>query len=53
MKNSFVEAWLLSFLDEYACGKDLYWFPLTRLKKDIPVVAYDIDRIYKDSDIYL
>ena len=53
MKNSFVEEKLLYFLDEYARGKDLYWFPLTELKKEIPVVAYDIDRIYKDGDILL
>ena len=48
-----MEEKLLSFLNEYACGKYLYWFPLTVLKKDIPVVAYDIDRIYKDGDTEL
>ena len=53
MKNPAVEAKLLSFLNEYTSGNDLYWFPLTRLKKDIPVAAYDIDAIYKNGDIAL
>ena len=53
MKNPAVEAKLLSFLHEYAYGSDLYWFPLTRLKKDVPVVAYDIDAIYRQGDIGL
>lgn len=53
MKNSAVEAKLLAFLNEYACGKDLYWYPLTRLKKDISVIAYDIDNIYKSGEIFL
>ncbi len=53
MKNPAVEAKLLSFLNEYACGHDLYWFPLTRLKKDISVIAYDIDEIYKNGEICL
>lgn len=53
MKNPAVEAKLLSFLHEYACGSDLYWVPLTRLKKDLPVIAFDIDAIYKNGDTSL
>ena len=53
MKNAAIEARLFSFLNEYACGHDLYWFPLTRLKKDISVIAYDIDRIYQNGEISL
>lgn len=53
MKNAAIEAKLFSFLNEYACGHDLYWFPLTRLKKDISVIAYDIDEIYKNGEICL
>ena len=53
MKNSIVESKLISFIREYADGNDLYWYPLTRLKKDIPVAAYDIDAIYKDGQTAL
>ncbi len=53
MKNSVVKEKLLAFLSEYASGNDLYWYPLTVLKKDIPVVAYDIDAIYRSGEIAL
>lgn len=53
VKNPEAEARLLSFLDEYADGNDLYWVPLTRLKKDIPVAAYDLDMIYREDAVPL
>ena len=53
MKNPAVEAKLLSFIREYSSGNDLYWYPLTVLEKYIPVVAYDIDEIYRHNDISL
>lgn len=53
MKNLDVQQRLLSFLREYAAGNDLYWVPLTTLKKDIPVVAYDMDAIYRNGCVWL
>ena len=53
MKNQAVELRLCAFLKEYAAYDDLYWVPITRLKKDMPVVAYDLDAIYRDNEISL
>ncbi len=36
---------------EYVADECLYWYPLNSLKKDIPVVAYNLDAIYKDGNI--
>ena len=30
-------------------GSSAYWYPLCALKKDIPVIAYNLDKIYKDN----
>ena len=53
MKNSIIERKLIDFIKEYSEGTSLYWAPLTRLKKDIPVVSYHVDAIYKNNDIAL
>ena len=53
VKNQAVELRLCAFLQEYAASDDLYWVPITRLKKDMPVVAYDLDAIYRDNEISL
>ena len=53
VKNQAVELRLCAFLKEYAASDDLYWVPITRLKKDMPVVAYDLDAIYRDNEISL
>ena len=39
-----------NFLKHYT-GCSTYWYPLCVLEKDIPVVAYNLDRIYKDKCI--
>ncbi len=36
---------------EYAADEFLYWYPLHTLQKDIPVVAYDLDAIFRNEDI--
>ena len=28
-----------------------YWYPLNRIKENIPVIAYDLDKIYTDNQI--
>lgn len=53
MKNSVIERKLIDFINEYSESSDLYWVPMTRLKKEIPVVAYNLDAIYKNNDIAL
>ena len=53
MKNSVIERKLIDFINEYSETSNLYWIPLTKLKKDIPVVAYNLDAIYKNNDIAL
>lgn len=53
MKNSVIERKLINFINEYSVESDLYWVPLTKLKKDIPVVAYNLDELYKNNDIAL
>jgi len=43
-----------AFLKEYTDGETSgwpYWYPLCRLKKELPVVAYDLDRLYRDYQI--
>ena len=53
MKNKAVESKLCAFLKEYSSSDDWYWVPLTRLKKEIPVVAYDLDELYRHDEIPL
>ena len=53
MKNEAVESKLCAFLKEYSSSDDWYWVPLTRLKKEIPVVAYDLDELYRHDEIPL
>ena len=53
MKNSVLEKRLTDFIKEYSEGTSLYWAPLARLKKDISVVSYNVDAIYKNNDIAL
>ncbi len=38
-------------LEQYSCDESLYWFPLCKLKKALPVAAYDLDAIYKSGKI--
>ncbi len=40
-----------NLLDEYAKYDFLYWYPLNALKKEIPVIAYNLDAIYRNNDI--
>ena len=40
---------LLNFLN--TTRDNAYWYPLTRLKIDIPIVSYNVDKIYKDEQI--
>lgn len=45
---------LQTFLNSYSKYTDsLYWYPLVSLKREIPVAAYDLDKIYDDRKIYL
>lgn len=53
VKNKSVEDKLHAFLKEYASFDDGYWFPLTTLKKAIPVIAYDLDELYRHGEISL
>jgi len=54
MKNSMIEKKLIEFIHENSLfPQSLYWVPLTRLKRKIPVIAYDLDAIYKNNDIGL
>lgn len=53
MKNSVIERKLTDFIKEYSEGTSLYWAPLAKLKKDISVVSYNVDAIYKNNDIAL
>ena len=38
-------------LGKYAVGNFKYWFPFCKLQKNISVIAYDLDRIYKENCI--
>jgi hypothetical protein len=52
MKDPRVEQKLIAFLGEYADpDRDLYWYPLVRLKKELPVSAYDLGAIFRDGEI--
>lgn len=52
MKNSVIEKKLIEFIQENSMiPKSLYWVPLTRLKGKMPVIAYNLDAIYKNNDI--
>lgn len=53
MKNSVIEKKLITFINSNSEYPGLYWFPLTKLKNKIPVIAYDVDAIYKSNDIDL
>ncbi len=38
--------------DEYATDSDrLYWYPLAFLRQSLPVVAYDLDAIYRTDNV--
>lgn len=39
------------FLDDYVEGDTRYWYPLCILKRDVPVIAFDLDKIYKHGDV--
>ena len=52
MDRDRVEQRLTGFIREYAAyGDSLYWYPLTPLKKQIPVAAFDLERIYADGGL--
>ena len=53
MKNSVIEKKLITFIKNNSEYPGLYWVPLTKLKNKIPVIAYDVDAIYKSNDIDL
>lgn len=42
---------LIQFIKDNTFYDTLYWYPLTHLKNDIPVVAYKIDDLYKENMI--
>lgn len=42
---------LLSFLN--TTRDNSYWYPLTRLKIDLPIISYNVDKIYKEDQIIL
>lgn len=44
---------LIEFLNTTRDTGTTYWYPLCTLKIDIPVVACNIDKIYKDNQICL
>lgn len=45
---------ILSVIQEYTGQADSwYWYPLWRLKKELPVSAYNLDAIYHDRKIKL
>lgn len=51
MKNNVIEKKLIDFIRENNTYPSLYWAPLIKLKRELPVIAYDIDEIYKNNDI--
>lgn len=53
MKNSIIEEKLITFIKNNSADPDLYWVPLTELKNEIPVIAYDVLAIYKGNDMDL
>lgn len=53
MKNSAIAEKLITFIENNSKYSGLYWVPLTKLKNKIPVIAYDVDAIYKNEDVDL
>jgi hypothetical protein len=54
MNDSSISDRIRTFLAEYSVDApdgQLYWYPLCILKKDIPVAAYDLDKIYGENCI--
>ena len=45
-----IEREISDFLSQYT-DNGAYWYPLCILKRPIPVIAYYIDKIYKDRNI--
>ena len=50
MNNNDILKEIKDFLMYYT-GVNAYWYPLCKLEKDIPVVAYDLDKLYRDNCI--
>ncbi len=53
MKSSIIEEKLITCIKSNSAYPGLYGVPLTKLKNKIPVIAYDVDAIYKGNDIDL
>lgn len=53
MKNRAVAEKLIAFIHENSKYPGVYWVPLVKLKNKLPVIAYDIDLIYKNNDMDL
>lgn len=51
MKNVDVEKRLIDFINTYSDSHDLYWMPLVKLKKSIPVVSFNLEAIYRNNSI--
>lgn len=51
MKNKAVEINIVDFIKENTKYDCLYWYPLNVPVTDMPVIAYDIDKIYDKQDI--
>lgn len=49
MENRILEKNLISFIKNTTVWNNLYWVPLNKLKKNIPVVSYDVEKIGKDN----
>lgn len=45
-----IEKEILDFLRQYT-DHGTYWYPLCVLKRPIPVIAYQLDKLYKDGNI--
>ena len=41
---------ITNFLKQYT-GDNTYWYPLCALKKEIAVIAYNLDKLYSDGHI--
>lgn len=51
MKNKEVEDKIVKYVSENTKTKDEYWYPMDELKKEIPVIAYNLEKIYNDNNI--
>ena len=51
MKNIDVENRLIDFIHTHSDGLGLYWVPLVKLKKSVPVVSFNLDAIYRNNDV--